>query len=216
MEIVNYMNTLGTTAVASVILLLSILIVGATAASIISGSTTDGETISEEEIEEMLEDTLDEITTYLQIKDKIGKYYGEPHNQKIEKIAIMISPLITKEIDLSELTIKIDNGENIKILSYAGNAQNIGSNPLFEHPIWSNLSENTYAYIVTHDKDESLINYDTLNSNTDMAYVIIPLPDSFAMKKGEDMTVTLFPETGIQKTVFLEVLDLPIKKVISL
>jgi hypothetical protein len=43
-----------------------------------------------------------------------------------------------------------------------------------------------------------------------MAYIIIELHGSFKMSKGETMTVTLLPEKG------LEVLDLPIKKVISL
>jgi len=128
----------------------------------------------------------------------------------------MISPLVSQQISISDLTIKIDNGEDIRILTYNGSAEEIGSNSLFKHYIWDELTDNTYGYITTHDKDNSITVFDTINSNTDMAYIVIELPSSFSMKKGDDMTVTLFPETGIQKTVFLEVLDLPINKVISL
>jgi archaellin len=210
------MNNSGSTGITAVIILLAIMLIGVTAMSVISGDTTDRETLTGVDLEETVEDVLNEITTYLSIKDKIGKYYGTPHNYKVEKIAIMISPLVSQQINVSGLTIKINDGENVRILIYNGSVEPIGANTLFEHPIWDELTDGTYGYITTHDKDDSITDFDTINSNTDMAYIIIELHGSFKMSKGETMAVTLFPEIGIQKTVFLEVLDLPIKKVISL
>jgi len=184
LEIVIYMNNSGSTGITAVIILLSIMLIGVTAISVISGDTTDGEPLTGVDLEETVEDVLNEITTYLSIKDKIGKYYGAPHNYKIERIAIMISPLVSQQISISNLTIKIDNGEDMRILTYNGSAEPIGASTLFEHPIWGELTDNTYGYITTHDKDDSISNFDTINSNTDMAYIIIELHESFKMSKG--------------------------------
>jgi archaellin len=127
----------------------------------------------------------------------------------------MIKPLISDEIELSELTIKLNNGNNLIILSYKGDAAFRDTNDLFEHQIWDNLTENNFGIIATHDKDNSITDYNTINKNTDMAYIIIKLPENFYMKKGDTLTVTLFPSSGIQRTTILEA-PLPMKKVVSL
>jgi archaellin len=206
-------NNTGSLGISAVILMISFILIAITTLSVLSEETNDN--LSEEEIQQMLEEAIDPITKYIQIQDQVGKYYGEPHHQKIQKIAIMIKPLISDEIELSELTIKLNNGNNLIILSYKGDAAFRDTNDLFEHQIWDNLTENNFGIIATHDKDNSITDYNTINKNTDMAYIIIKLPENFYMKKGDTLTVTLFPSSGIQRTTILEA-PLPMKKVVSL
>jgi len=205
------MNNWGSTGITTIILLMSFLLIGATIASVVR-SGTGGTTTSEENIDQILNDVLDEITTYIQIKDQIGKYYMDNSVQKIQKIAILVKPLISQDIDISQLTIKLSNGYDVKILNYSGNARFIGTNSLFEHPIWNNITGNSFGFIVTLDSDRSLVDYNTLNA--DMAYIIIKLSEGFSMVKGDSLTVTLFPSSGLARTITLEA-PLPIKPVVS-
>lgn len=205
------MNKWGSTGITSVILLISFILIAVTAASFMIGGAGTEE-MSEEDIEEILDDILDEITTYIQIKDKIGKYYTNNGEQRIEKIAILVKPLISNDINISELTIKMCDGNSVKILNYCGNAEFIGANSLFEHPLWNIITDNNFGFIVTFDRDRSLVDYNTLNE--DMAYVIIKLSDDFSMAKGESMAITLFPLSGITRTTTLEA-PLPIKSVVT-
>lgn len=202
-------------AITGVILITSIILIGATAASLLG---TQSEDTSEEDLidlyNQVVDETIDEITTYLQITDKLGKYYGDPHQQIIEKIAIMVKPLISTDIDISGLTIKLCDGNTVKILNFGENAEFIGSQSLFGHSLWDTLPEGTFGVIVTHDEDKSLVNYNAINKNTDMAYIVIKLSEEFALKKGDVLVVTLFPESGIQKTIKLEA-PLPMRSIIS-
>jgi len=210
------MNKHGNFRIFSTIILIALILVGALAFSVISTDTSNNEELTlEEEIEQMLNDALDSITKNVQITDKIGKYYGPPRQQKIQKIAIMIKPMISTEIDISNLIIKISDGETIRILSYSGHAQKIGSSNLFDHPIWTNLTENDFGLVVTLDKDNSMEDFDTINKNNDMAYIVIQLPSSFYMQKGDTIVVELFPSSGISKTTLLEA-PLPMKSVVQL
>jgi archaellin len=203
------MNDLGSTAIAAVILLISFILIAATVASIISSGS---EGASEEEIEEMLDDILDELTTYIQIKDKLGKYSLINDVQQIKQIAILINPLISQDIEAYGLTIKLCDGNNVYILNYSGQATYIGSHGLFGHPIWNDINETNFGFLVIHDNDRSLIDYDVLNK--DMAYVVINLSEEMAMVKRETMEVTLFPSSGITRTTILEA-PLPMTSVVS-
>ena len=131
------MNKLGSIGITTGVLLIGLIIITATAASVINNQTGG---ISEENIEHMLDEVLNEITTYIQIKDKIGKYYTTNNQKQIEKIAILIKPLISQNIDISDLTIKLCNGEDIKILTYSKNSEVIGSQKLFDHKIWNKIT----------------------------------------------------------------------------
>jgi len=57
--------------------------------------------------------------------------------------------------------------------------------------------------------------FDTINKNNDMAYIVIQLPSSFYMQKGDTIVVELFPSSGISKTTLLEA-PLPMKSVVQL
>ncbi|MBN2603714.1 MAG: hypothetical protein JXA91_06255 [Candidatus Thermoplasmatota archaeon] len=202
----------GSVGLIAIILLLSALLIGVTAASIISISNNGN--FSEENIEKIVDDAVNEITTYIQIKDAIGKYYGEPPNQCIEKIALMITPLISQEIDISCLKIQISNKDNLHFAIYNNKVDNIGSNPLFEHYLWKELSNLSFGLIVINDNDNSLKDFNTFNKNSDVAYIIINLPKEYHMKKGDEIRVTLFPSTGIERSINL-LAPLPIKNIVT-
>lgn len=209
------MNNWGSNKITTVIVLMCFMLIAATVVSVIGSDPADGDPSPEEEMDQMLEEILSEITSYLQIKDRMGKYHGGPHQQKIEQVAIMIKPLFTQEIDISELTIKICDGNTLKILNYSGESELIGTNGLFGHSIWDTLSEDNFGFVVTHDTDNSLTDFNTINKNTDMAYLIFKLSEDMPMSKGDTIVVTLFPSSGIEKTILLEA-PLPMKSIVSL
>jgi len=194
------MNKLGSTGIVSIIILTGFILSSIAVASIITGETQ--ETVTEEDAEEMVNQVLDEITTYIQIKDQVGKFYSTYGEKKIEKIALLIKPLIIQDIDITGLTIKLTNGYDIKILNYSGKAEFIGKSSLFEHDIWNELDYGSYGFVVTVDKDRSLVDYNVING--DMAYVIIKLDGGFSIPQRESLTVTLFPSSGIARTTTLD------------
>lgn len=199
------------TGITALILLISILMVGLAVASVLTDGTT-GE-YTEEDLEQMTNEVIDEITSYIQIKDQVGKYYKIDGQSKIEKIALWVSPLVSQEIDLSTLTIKLNDGESVKLLVY-NDSRTLESNSLFEHPIWSNLDGSSFGFISVIDKDGSIADYDTLNDCSDNAYIVFRLPSDMTMSEHEKLIVTLFPSTGITRTTILEA-PLPIKSVVT-
>ena len=208
----DYGGSAGSTAI---IIIMASILIGAIVASVVSSGTTGSTTEEDlaEQAEQVLYETLDEITTYIQIKESYGKYYGGNGQQKIEKIAIEIKSLISKNIDISDLTIKLLDGETIKTLFYNNTVEPIESNSVFGHPIWNNMDENNFGLIVIHDNDNSLVNYSAITENSDRAYLIIRLPDDMAMSKGETLLVKLVPAVGITRSIELKA-PLPIKPVI--
>ncbi|MFW6173637.1 MAG: hypothetical protein ACOC5T_07825 [Elusimicrobiota bacterium] len=206
------MNNIGGIGIASAILLVCFLLIAATVTSVIM---VDSEDLSEEDVKKMVKGSIDEISTYIQIKDVVGRYYSNEGKQRIEKIAILINPLFSVDIDISELLIKINNGEQIKMLSYSNQADFIDSYSLFEHPIWNSIDGDGFNFVVTLDKDRSLVDHNVINDHSDMTYIIIRLPEEFAMKKGDTVTITLFLSRGITKTISLEA-PLPMKRIVSL
>jgi len=194
------MNNWGSSGIVSAVIVIGFLISAVVVASVITGETQGITT--EQSPEEVTNQVLDEITTYLQIKDQVGKFYSTYGEKKIEKIALLIKPLIAQDIDITGLTIKLSNGYDVKILNYSGKAELIGKNSLFEHNIWNEIDYDSYGFVVTVDKDRSLVDYNVINS--DMAYVVIKLDQNFAIQQRGFLTVTLFPSSGIARTTTLE------------
>jgi len=85
LEIAIYMNNSGSIGITPVILLLAVMLIGVTAISVISGDTTDGEPFTGVDLEETVEDALNEITTYLSIKDTIGNTMERPITIKLKE-----------------------------------------------------------------------------------------------------------------------------------
>jgi len=193
------------TGITLAILLGSFLLIGATAASVIIGSTQSGNSgFSQEEIDQLITDIVDDISTYLKLHDIIGKYYDTNNGPRLQRIAIPIRLLYSTEVDLSQFTIQLNNGNQMVILTYNGNTDNLERHSVFNHPLWDTLSDNHFTLLVTIDDDHSMIDYHTMNKNTDAAFLIFPLSSDFAMKKGDTMMITLVPAVGTPRTVQIE------------
>jgi len=198
-------------AIAGILLLIFILI-GAVSASVI---ITDSESISENDLNNFTNDIVDELCSYLQIKQIIGKYQTITGEQRINKIAILIKPMVSQNIDISHMTLELCDGEQYHILFFNGSAGSIRSHSLFEHPLWDSITNETFGLLSTIDDDNSIINSHLINKNTDMTFIILKLPYDTAMKKDDILEVTIRPSPGIGRTVTLEA-PLPIKNVVTL
>jgi len=206
------MGKLLTTGLTSLLLLIALLFIGITVASVITGQITENP--SHQDFEQMTEKTIDEISSYILIKDIKGKFSEINGEQKIEKIALWLTPLVTQEIDISKLTIQLNDGKTVNFLTYDGNSVNLGSNSLFNHPIWDKINGINFGFVTLVDIDKSLINYETFNDCSDNAYLIFRLPDLMTLSKNEKIIVTLFPSTGITRTIELKA-PLPINPIVS-
>jgi archaellin len=194
------------------ILLLGFILIGAVTASVI---ITGSEITSEDDLNRITNEVVDEICSYLQIKQIIGKYQMIQGEQRINKIAILIKPFVSQDIDISHMTIELCDGEQYQMLFFNELAGSIRSHSLFEHPLWDSMTAETFSLISTIDDDNSIINSHLINENTDMTFIILKLPDDKAMKKDDQLQVTILPSPGIGRTVTLEA-PLPIKNVVTL
>jgi len=206
------MSNIRVSGITVLILLISMILIAMTVSSVLTDSSTGS--VNEEDIDQMTQDTIDEISSYLQIRDRKGKFYRIDNELKINKIALLISPLVTQDIDLSHLTIQIDDGNDINILTYSSNATTKNSGCVFEDDIWNQLNGQNFGLIVLTDQDESITEYDIINDCGDNAYLLIKLPDNMAMKKGDRLKLTLFPDIGITRTIILKA-PLPINPTIT-
>ena len=186
-------GSIGTTAIP---LLSSFLLMGA-ASSVMFGSSDD----LSMDAEQIVNGVLDEITTYLKIEDTLGKYYNNNGTRRVEKIVILVKPFIKSAINISELTIKIRNNDDVILLRYSGSAVESDSGGIFENWIWDETS-NAFSIIVVLDKDRSLLDYNVMNE--DLVFIAVKLPDRFCMKDDETITISIIPSKGIIRTIVLE------------
>lgn len=200
------------TGITALMLLISLMLIGITVASVITGENSSSTTI--DNFDQITKEVMDEISTYIQIKDQKGKYCISNGEQKIEKIALLISPLITQEIDILQLTIQLNDGESVVFLVYTGNVENLVSNSIFDHPIWNNINGSNFGFISIVDIDRSLVNNNIINDCSDNVYIVFKLPCDMTITKNEKLIVTLFPSTGITRTTVLEA-PLPIKPIVT-
>jgi len=208
-------NDGGSVGISTLIILIATILIGATAASVMI-SETNGSSPEDDLAEiadQVVDESLDEITTYIDIRERYGKFYGAPGQLKIEKIALSIRSFISKTIDISNISISLNNGEMIKTLTYSEESKLIGSNSVFEHPIWDNITVNLFGLIVTRDIDNSLIDFHAITQSSDSAYLIIKLPEDMALSKGESIIVNIIPANGIIRSIELKA-PMPIKRVI--
>ena len=89
------MNNNGATGIVAAIMLGGIILIAGAAASVMMGNTNEGL----EEYEQILNEALDEISNYIQIKDIVGKYYSMEREKRIQKIAILVKPLFSIDVD---------------------------------------------------------------------------------------------------------------------
>lgn len=206
------MNNWGSQGITAMIVLIAFMLIGVTAASVLTEDSTS--TITEEDVNQLMDEIVDELCSYLQIRDQKGKYYKIDGQLEIQKIALLISPLVSQNIDLSQLTVQIDNGEMVMILTNSELSSNIESNTLFEHSIWDNLDGENFGFISITDLDNSIKDFNLINENSDNAYIVFKLPTGFTMQKRDKIIVKLFPSEGIIKTLVLKA-PLPMTSVVT-
>ena len=207
------MNNQGNLGLITGILLIGFILIGAVSASVIMNTTQN--VSDNNDLNKITNEVVDEIITYLQFKDVVGKYQMINGEQRIQQIAILIKPLISLDIELSHMTIQLSNGEQLYILSYNGNAASINPYSVFNHPLWDTITPGTYSLLPTIDDDQSIITYQLINKNTDMAFILIKLPDDTAMKKGDYLDITILPSPGMGRTIRLEA-PLPTTHIVTL
>ena len=199
------------TGITLLIVLISFLLIGMTVASVITDDTTDVTT--EYDLDQMTNEIINEITSYIQIKDQKGKFSEINGEQRIIKVAILISPLVSQNIDLSHMTLQLDNGKTVRILTYA-TAEHLNSQSIFEHDVWDSLNESNFGFITICDLDNSIVDYNSINENSDNAYLVFKLPSDMSMEKYDEVVVTLFPSSGITTHTILKA-PMPMKSVIT-
>jgi len=208
------MTDTGNLGVTSGILLIFLILIGAVSASVILSETTRYSN-SGIDLNQITNEAVDEISTYLQIKDIVGKYQVFQGEQKITQIAILIKPLASLNIDLNHMVIEISSGDQLRILYFNGKSSTIASYSLFDHPLWSTLDGNDYSLIPLIDDDNSMSTSHMMNKYTDAAFLLIRLPDNCMMSYGDILQLTLLPSPGIERTVPLEA-PLPTSTIVAL
>jgi len=201
------MNNIGSTGITAISLLTSFLMAGA-ASSVMLGNSDD----LSENAKQMVNDVVNEITTYLKIEDAIGKYYTTDGVRSVEKIVIFVKEIIQNNINMSEVTIKISNNNDILLLKYSGHAVETDSESIFENKVWAKTND-TFSLIVIIDEDRSLLDYNIMNKDT--AFIAIKLPDRFFMKNRDSLKVSIIPSNGITSSILLETPSVHISNIIS-
>jgi archaellin len=194
------------------ILLVIFILISAVAASVIVNNTYDTSNL---DLTKITNQTIDEITTYLQVKNVVGKYENIQGKQTIQKIGILVKPLVSVDIDTAKLRIMISNGEDLRVLSNSGHITSMDSSSLFNNPLWDSINEDTFSMITITDDDSSLEQYHTMNKYTDTAFIIFSLPTNATLDYGGTLQLTIMPSPGIQRTITLEP-PLPTTHVVSL
>ena len=192
------MNNKGNMGISAIPVLISFLIAGATTSSVIlkSSDTTSGD------VGQIVNDALEKITTYLEINDAIGKYDVTDGVRSVEKIVLLVKPLVSTNINMSEVMIKISNDNDVLLLSYSGYAvERSSAETIFENKIWDK-TDNAFGLIVLIDTDNSLLTYSVMNDDT--AFIAIKLPSGFAMTNDESLTISIIPAQGTTTSVVIE------------
>lgn len=206
------MNTHGNLGVTTGILLIIMILIGAVAGSVIIDETQN---VSAPDLNQLTNEALDEITTYLQIKTIVGKYETVQGKQAIQKIAILIKPLVSGTIDITKVTILISHGDDLRILFFNGQVAPVRSHSVFNHPQWDTLNDSSFSLLSTIDDDSSMTQYHVMNKNTDMAFIMVNLPITAPLYYGDSLQLTLTPSPGTERTVTLEP-PMPTTQIVSL
>jgi len=190
------MNNRGSIGITAIPLLTSFLMIGA-----VSSVMFEGQDDMSADANQIVNDVIDEITTYLKIEDAIGKYYTDNGVRSVEKIVILVKQFIQSTVNMSEVRIKLCNNDDVILFGYSGYAAESNSRAVFEHQIWE-TTNNAFSLIVILDNDRSLLDHGVMNK--DKAFIAIRLPDNFAMEGGESMTLSIIPAKGTTSSIILE------------
>jgi archaellin len=205
--VVMKMNNLGSTGIMAITLLSGILTTGAVSSIMMQNTDTLSSNILH-----MVNDVADDVTTYLKIGDTIGKYDTYNGTRKVDRIVIDIKQYIENTINLSEVTIQLCNQDDVVLLSYSGHAEPCDSKGIFDNPAWE-TTDNAFSVIVISDKDQSILNYNTMNDDT--VFLAIKLPNQFAMGNDDTLTISILPNKGMTSSVVLETPSFHLSNIIN-
>jgi archaellin len=193
------MNATGNMAVSTLPVLACVMLVGATTSSTLFTDSGDHLT---KDAQQLVNDVLDDLTTYLKIDDVIGKYDQTTGRQRIEKLVLLVKPLFVCTLDIAHMTITLTNDNDVIILIYSNQTVPVSStSSIFEGTVWE-TPPNTFSLISIIDTDNSLTDYGIMND--DIAYLTIRIPPGFSFNDDDSLTITLIPPTGITRTILLE------------
>lgn len=201
------MNNKGNVGVSTIPILTIFMLVGATSSVMFEDSND-----LSKDAEKIVNDAIKEITTYLKIDDVIGKYFKTNGTHRVEKIVLLVKPLVQTTINISELTIKIYNNNDLKVFHYSGYTAECNSKAVFEHQLWKKTNH-SFSLIVILDKDRSLLDYNIMNEDT--AFIAIKLPERFTMRNDESITISIIPARGITRTIVLKTPSVHTSNIIS-
>jgi archaellin len=186
-------------AVSTLPVLACVMLVGATTSSTLFTDSGDHLT---KDAQQLVNDVLDDLTTYLKIDDVIGKYDQTTGRQRIEKLVLLVKPLFVCTLDIAHMTITLTNDNDVIILIYSNQTVPVSStSSIFEGTVWE-TPPNTFSLISIIDTDNSLTDYGIMND--DIAYLTIRIPPGFSFNDDDSLTITLIPPTGITRTILLE------------
>jgi len=204
------MNNWGSSAIYAIMILFSLIIAGVVAADIIDG--TSGTSV-DQDLAQMTAETIDKYSTYIDVDFKVGKFYEIDGSQRIKRIAIQITPLFSTDIDLNQMTMQLLSRDNLQILNYTGIVKKYSSGSLFDDSIWDNITESNFGFLVINDIDDSMIDFDLINENSDRSYLIFKLSDGMALEKYDSLYVSILPGNGLTRSINLKA-PMPIKPLI--
>jgi len=204
------MNNWGSSAIYAIMILFSLIIAGVVAADIIDG--TSGPSV-DQDLAQMTAETIDKYSTYIDVDFKVGKFYEIDGSQRIKRIAIQITPLFSTDIDLNQMTMQLLSRDNLQILNYTGIVKKYSSGSLFDDSIWDNITESNFGFLVINDIDDSMIDFDLINENSDRSYLIFKLSDGMALEKYDSLYVSILPGNGLTRSINLKA-PMPIKPLI--
>ena len=194
------MNAHGSIGITAAVIILTSLLVGATAGSLLMQSSDSFDI----DLEQFADDAVNEVSTYLVVKDIIGKYSSQDQGRSITQIVMLVTPMFHGNVDISGLSLQLNNGEDICVLTYGDSIGTLSENRIFSHSLWQNLPSDSFGLIVLNDDDDSVETLHCLNDPSDTVYVIIQLPSQYQLTKDDTMILTILPKVGVQRSFFLE------------
>jgi len=200
------------TTLSVVIIFILVFFISAIVASVLI--TSESTSVTEEEMQQLVDDTLKDLTSYMTISEVVGRFDGSS-DPGINKIAFLLKPMFTQPIDVDSMTLKMNVEDDMLLYQFDGSVDSLGPSGLFSHDIWNNLSEGSFGIITVYDKDSSVTSYQVFNDRSDMAYLIISLSDSHRLKSQEEIEVRFLHTSGLHKSLNLHV-PLPMKQVVTL
>lgn len=192
------MDRWGSTGITALALLASLLLIGAGTTSVFLDESED---ISNE-VENAVNDVLEEITTYIQVKNILGYLDNKGKDIQLEKIIILAKPLFETTLNLSQLHIQINNGASIKLFNY-NQTYTKSSDDLFQCKLWEKLNKNEFGLIILTDEDNSIKETNTLNK--DLVYFALNIPTNLTIHPDDEITITLLPGNGCTNNIQAEI-----------